>query len=135
MTRIEEQESAPFWEVRARQVLETAWLVFHEGDFPSAVSRAYYAAYQAATAACLWHGDSDQFPHEWNNPSHDQLPYLILNNGAFERESRRKVAQALQELRTTRETADYRPGRTIEEVQARTCLQKAERALNRLIGE
>jgi uncharacterized protein (UPF0332 family) len=135
MTRIEEQESALFWEARARQVLQTAWLVFHEEDFPSAASRAYYAAYQAATTVCLLHRDSDKFPHGWNNPSHDQLPDLIRNNGDLEVSTRRKIAQFLNQLRETRETADYRPGKTIEKNDAFTCLQKADQVLHILLGE
>jgi uncharacterized protein (UPF0332 family) len=135
MTRTEEQEIAPFWEERARVVLKTAWLVFHEGDFPSAVSRAYYAAYQAATAVCLLHGDSDRFPNGWNNPSHDQLPDLIVNNGSIEPSMRRALAQYLYQLRFTRETADYRPGKTIEKSDAFSCLQKSEKALEILLGD
>jgi uncharacterized protein (UPF0332 family) len=120
------------WQSVARQVLRTSWLSLYGDDFRSAASRAYYAAYQAATAACFLHGDETLFPHGWNNPSHDQLPGLVRNNGDLEVETRRKIARQLRELRTFREDADYRPGRAIVRAQALHCAQEAESVLKAL---
>jgi len=120
------------WLAVSRQVLRTAWLAFYGEDFRSTVNRAYYASYQAATAACVAHGDGGLFPHGWNNPSHDQLPSLIRNNGTLESETRRKIARLLRELRTFREDADYRPGRTILRAQALHCVQEATFVLEAL---
>ena len=121
----DERRKVGAWQDVSRQVLRTAWLELYAEDFRSSVNRAYYAAYQAATAACFLHGDTALFPHGWNNPSHDQLPSLIRNNGDLARETRRKVARLLRQLRTFRENADYRPGISVLRSQALLCAQEA----------
>lgn len=106
--------SSEQWRNQAAQSLQAAQLLFDEGRYRDCASRAYYAAYQAATSICVAHGDSTNFPTGWNNPSHEQLPELILNNGGFTRQERRTVVRLLRSLRTAREDADYRPGRTVD---------------------
>ena len=112
------------WQQVARQTKETAQLAYTAGHWRSAVSRAYYAAYQAATAVCVAHGDEEQFPQGWNNPTHEQLPELIQNNGDISFTARRQITQRLVALRISRESADYRPGRTVDGVIALESLQR-----------
>jgi uncharacterized protein (UPF0332 family) len=128
----DERRTVAAWQTVSRRVLKTAWLAVYGEDYRSAVNRAYYAAYQAATAACFLHGDSSLFPNGWKNPSHDQLPALIRNNGDLEYEIRQKLARQLRELRTFREDADYRPGRSLLREQALRCTQEAESVLKAL---
>ena len=61
--------------------LDTAKFLRDLDDARSCISRIYYAAYQAAASASLAHGDGTRFPNGWNNPSHEQLPDLVQNNG------------------------------------------------------
>ncbi|GAB4470394.1 MAG: hypothetical protein OHK0029_43210 [Armatimonadaceae bacterium] len=110
------------WQHSAVDNLEAGKLLYNDGRHRAAVSRFYYAAYQAATAICLRHGDEGQFPQGWNNPSHDQLPDLIRNNGDLTRSVRRTVSRLLRVLRHSREDADYRMGITVNAVTAQDCL-------------
>lgn len=82
------------------------------------VNRCYYAAYQTVTAVCIAHGDATHFPPDWNNPTHEQLPGLVLNNGDLPQSERRKIARLLRSLRVAREDADYRPGHTVDKATA-----------------
>ena len=121
------------WYTLSRRVFSTAELAFADGDWRSAASRAYYAAYQAATGVCVAHGDAVKFPPQWNNPSHDQLPDLIRNNGDLPVFERRRISQSLVSLRSSREDSDYRLGVTVEKPDALKCLQQTANIL-RLLG-
>ena len=110
----------------------TAQLLRDQADARSCVSRAYYAVFQIATAVCIEHGDAIQFPLGWNNPSHEQLPGLIFNNGDYSASTRRTVRKILKELRILREDADYRIGRTVDVQSARNALQMARSVFERL---
>ena len=134
MSRTERLRSAEFW-VRAGDRAALSARMLHEGDdYRGCANRAYYAAYQTATATCLIHGDAEQFPHGWNNPSHDQLPDLLLNNGGFALESRRRVRSLLLRLRALRETADYRPGRSFPSEESLQALYYMEALIRILRG-
>ena len=113
------------WKLRALSSLYAAKILYREQCFRDVASRSYYSAYQAATAICVEHGDAVNFPAEWNNPSHDQLPDLILNNGDIARTDRRTLYKLLQDLRKNREDADYRVGITIDCENAYFCLRSA----------
>lgn len=110
------------WRQTAFVTLDTAKYLRDGSDSRSCVSRIYYAAYQAATSVCLAHGDAAHFPNGWNNPSHEQLPDLVQNNGRFPVTARRTAARILRLLRNFREDADYRPGRTVDLATVRTAL-------------
>ncbi len=116
------RQSVDLWKRTALATLDTARSLRDHEDFRSCVSRIYYAAYQAATAICLAHEDADHFPNGWNNPSHEQLPDLVQNNGDLSPPARRTAARILRLLRGFREDADYRPGRTVDAVTVRTSL-------------
>jgi HEPN domain-containing protein len=110
-------EAPKRWRDIGRVGSRSAKLLYESGDYRGSANRAYYAVYHAATAVCVEHGD--EFPHGRNNPPHDQLPQLILNNGDLPLGRRRQIVRLLLLLRTEREIADYRPGRTIDILNAR----------------
>ncbi len=110
------------WKQMSLTTLDTAKLLRERDDFRSCVSRIYYAAYQASASVCIKHGDAAQFPVGWNNPSHEQLPDLVQNNGDLDLSTRRTATRILRLLRNFREDADYRPGRTVDAATVRTAL-------------
>jgi uncharacterized protein (UPF0332 family) len=103
--------------------LRAAKRLLDEGYFRSSISRAYYAAYCAATIELVERGFT--FAHGWNNPSHEQLPDLILNNTALPRDKRWRINKSLRILRQAREDADYRPGVTVDRALALACIHSA----------
>ena len=120
------EEKAAVWRQIAWATLDTAKHLRERDDFRSCASRSYYAAYQAATSVCIAHGDEGQFPRDWNNPTHEQLPDLLANNGNFSLNERRRIVRLLRNLRLSREDADYRPGKTVSEHTARNAVQIAD---------
>ena len=126
------KEEAAQWRETALKTLETAKHLNKRDDYRSCVSRAYYAAYQAATSVCVLHGDAANFPHGWHNPAHDQLPGLIDKNGDLTLSVRQAAIKYLDNLRALRETADYRMGFTIDGVSALTAVKAADKLFNLL---
>lgn len=126
------EDRAERWRRAAWATLETAKHLRERNDYRSCVSRTYYAAYQAATFVCLLHGDDVNFPPGWNNPTHEQLPDLIGNYGNFSFNARRTAKKILRELRTLREDADYRMGRTVDARTVKAALLMATSLFERL---
>jgi uncharacterized protein (UPF0332 family) len=120
------------WEKRSGRALQSARLLLDAGDYFGCANRAYYAAYQAATSVCVAHGDEANFPTDWNNPTHEQLPGLISNNGTLSSTTRREVRTHLRFLRQIREDADYRPGKTVNREISERCVRFAATVLNLL---
>lgn len=120
------------WRRMAVATLDTAKHLRDREDYRSCVSRVYYAAYQAATACSVAHGDATSFPVGWSNPTHEQLPDLVGNNGDLPVATRRTVRTILRELRSLREDSDYRPGRTINAQTVKSALLMATTLLERL---
>jgi uncharacterized protein (UPF0332 family) len=110
--------------------LESAERLFLAQDHRGSVNRSYYAAYQAATSLSVARGDD--FAQGRNNPSHDQLPELIRNNGDLPVVTRRRVSRLLGGLRHAREDADYRPGVTVDRTTALDSLHQSAAVLNLL---
>lgn len=121
----ERRRQAGAWRQASKERLASARHLLRGGFYRDAASRAYYAAYYAATSVCVLHGDSGQFPPGWNNPTHEQLPGLILANGDLAADVRRQVRPLLRLLRVQRETADYRVGHGITEADATKVLRDA----------
>ncbi len=94
-----------------------------EDGFSRAIcSRAYYAAYAAATARLPSH---IQFGRGWGNPEHAKLPEYVSQIVGLSANARREVKRGLRRLRHRREDADYRPGRTVDFRTARDSLRDA----------
>ena len=92
--------------------LQAAQKLLFEGHLRSSISRSYYVAYCAVTGELVKRGVD--FPSGWNNPAHDQLPELVLNNTRLPRNSRYQINKALRRLRKARENADDRPSASLE---------------------
>jgi uncharacterized protein (UPF0332 family) len=107
------------WRRSSLVTLATAKHLRERTDYRSCVSRAYYAIYQAGTSVSIAYGDSGKFPADWNNPTHEQLPNLIKDNGSIPLDTRRQVAKVIRQMRTFREDADYRQGITVDKRRAR----------------
>jgi Uncharacterized conserved protein related to C-terminal domain of eukaryotic chaperone, SACSIN len=95
--------------------------------YRSSISRSYYAAYCAVTGAL--EGVVD-FAHAGNNPAHEVLANLILNNlyDTPER-TRRDLRQAVSRLWKVRVEADYIPSAYIDRSIAVNAFRDANRVL------
>jgi uncharacterized protein (UPF0332 family) len=118
------------WEELSLDCLAAAKNLADESHWRSSVSRSYYAAYSAVTSRLVERGVS--FPHGRNNPGHEQLPNLVLHNLTLPMGMRQHLRSLIRFLREARETADYRPGQTIDEAKAVACLRRAEKVLKYL---
>lgn len=67
------------WEEMSLVRLRAAKALVDLGFYRDSISRSYYAAYCAATSAVI--GGNVTFASGYKNPSHEQLPELILNVG------------------------------------------------------
>jgi HEPN domain len=114
MTGEERRNAVGYWQGASRTALNSAKVLLEHRDARACINCAYYAAYQAGTSACLAHKDEELFAHGWRNPSHEQLPDLLHNNGDLLIADRARLRFLLSILRRARETADYRPGQSIE---------------------
>ena len=94
------------WEEMSLARLRAAKARLDLGFYRDSISRSYYAAYCAATSTVS--GRNVTFAFGRQNPSHDQLPALILNTGHLPKAVRQKIKTRLYFLRYTRENADYR---------------------------
>jgi uncharacterized protein (UPF0332 family) len=111
------------WETMGLECLHAAEHLFIEGYFRRSASSSYYAAYCAVTSDLV--NRRLTFAHRWNNPSHEQLSHLILNNAAWTVSRRRNINRLLRLLRQVREDADYRPGITVDRASALFSLRAA----------
>ncbi len=100
------------WQDMSEDCLKAAKKLLEEGLFRRSISSSYYAAYSAVTAELVAKGVS--FAHGWNNPAHEQLPELVMNNINLPRKAKHELRKALLILRPSRENADYRPQVSID---------------------
>jgi uncharacterized protein (UPF0332 family) len=105
------------------ECLRAAERLLIEGYFRRSASSSYYAAYCAVTSDLVNRGLN--FAHGWNNPSHEQLPNLILNNASWTVSRRRNINRLIRLLRQVREDADYRPASTVDRASALFSLRAA----------
>lgn len=111
------------WEEMSLARLRAAKALLDLGFYRDSISRSYYAAYCAATSRVV--GRNVTFAFGRQNPSHDQLPDLILNTGRLPKAVRQKVRTRLYFLRYSRENADYRPHAPIDRALALDCILNA----------
>jgi uncharacterized protein (UPF0332 family) len=115
------------WRDISTDSMAAAKLLLDAGHHRSSVSRAYYCAYAAATAAMESMG-LDVGSKDRPNPGHEQLGQMLRHNldpGRFGRETRRDIARRFRNLLRSRITADYDPGWTVDERLARLCVRDA----------
>lgn len=95
--------------------------------YRSSISRAYYAAYCAITSQLA---GKYTFPFGGNNPSHPDLPILVMHNlPALPEYKRREIRQAIRKLWKARVEADYGPQAYIDRNFALGSLRDANRIL------
>ena len=111
------------WRELSFDCLKAAKKLLDEGLFRRSVSSSYYSAYSAVTSALV--AKNVVFACGWNNPAHDQVPELILNNMGLPRKTRFQLNKAIRRLRIERENADYRPKATLDRNNALNCIHDA----------
>ena len=94
-----------------------------EGRYRRCVSRAYYAAYCAATHEIVQ--KLMTFSYGRHNPSHELMPSYIQNNLTISRAKKDIVSPLVTLLRLYREDADYRPNTIVDQQTAQECLRAA----------
>jgi len=119
------------WEAMGLERLRAAKALLDLGFHRDSINRSYYAAYSAATSVVI--EQAAAFPHGFRNPSHEQLPDLILNVGHVPMANRRRVKRLLRNLRHTREDADYRPYASVPRDVVLSCIHNAI-AVQTLLG-
>jgi uncharacterized protein (UPF0332 family) len=115
------------WEEMSLECLRAAKRLLDHGYLRRSVNSAYYAAYCAVTGELVARGVT--FAHGWNNPAHEQVPDLVLNNTTLARNTRYQINRVMRRLRAARENADYRPAATIDRLVAQACLRDASAVL------
>ncbi len=119
------------WAEMSLARLRAAKALLDLGFYRDSISRSYYAAYCAATSVVMEQAAS--FAHGFRNPSHEQLPDLILNVRRVPPASRRRVRRLLRDLRHSREDADYRPYASVPRDVVPSCIHNAI-AVQTLLG-
>ena len=120
------------WREMGADNREAAKELLLSGRYRSCVSRCYYAAYCAVTAFL---DDRVDFAYEGNNPTHEVLERLIMNN-LYEssQQERYFLRKQIKQLRTARVYADYVTGDLTTESVARDAVRSASAVL-RLLTE
>jgi len=114
---------------KAKDKLESAWILFRNSKFEDAVSRAYYAAFFAASAVLYLLGEVPK--------SHDGLIHLfglkVIREGLVDK----KYGRILSKLREARESSDYSLYTFFEKEEVLSLLNDAEafiKEMERLIN-
>ena len=109
---------------KAESKLEAARVLLNEGKMEDAVSRAYYAAYNAARAILLLLGEEAS--------THGGVAFKLwtrlVEPGLLERE----YARILSRLREAREEGDYTPIFTLSRDEVEELVRDAERFVARM---
>ena len=84
------------WTQMALNNSKAAKTLLNAECYRSSISRAYYAAYCAITSQLA---GKYTFPFGGNNPSHPDLPFLVMHNlTALPEYKRREIRQAIKNL-------------------------------------
>jgi uncharacterized protein (UPF0332 family) len=111
------------WRQLSEDSLLAAETLLQDGRYRSCISRAYYAAYCAATHEIVQ--KLTTFSHGWRNPSHEKVPVYIQNNLTITQAKKDSIITDVVILRLFREDADYRPGVLVDEQTAQDCIRAA----------
>ena len=123
------------WEQLSKDNLRAAEVLLREGTgyYRSSVSRAYYAAYCAATYLIVQ--KLTTFPNGWKNPPHQKVPVYIQHNLTIPQARKDDAIKLIDTLRQFREDADYRPNVAVDEQAARDCVRDAAAIQQKLWGK
>lgn len=113
------------WWNMAQGSLSSAQILLKQGEARSSASRAYYAAYQTATALLLYHGMTP--PNGRETWSHDVTPELVreLPSVMMSESARKDIKQRLEACYELRIVADYISQANVEEAKLRLSLKDA----------
>ncbi len=111
------------WRQLSEDSLLAAEALLQEGKYRSCVSRAYYAAYCAATHEIVQ--KLTTFSNGWNNPTHELVPTYIRSNLTITQAKKEAIIPSIILLRYYRVDADYRPHTMIDEQISRDCIRTA----------
>lgn len=120
------------WRELSEDSLLAAEALLQEGRYRSCISRAYYAAYCAATHEIVQ--KLTTFSYGRNNPSHELLSGYIQNNLTISKTKKDIVSTLSILLRFYREDADYRPLIEIDRAIAQECIRAAIEVQQELWG-
>jgi len=109
------------WGDLSTDARHAAQVLFRAGHPRSCVSRAYFAAYCALVSRLP---SGVPLPRGRRNPPHNQLLRLVRHEPAFgpSQSDRRALRTDLHYLRELRNSADYRPGMSLTQAEARNAL-------------
>ena len=120
------------WKEISIDNLLAAQNLFEKGRYRSCISRAYYAAYCAATNEIVMKVTT--FPYGWKNPPPQKVPDFILFNLSISQAKKENVSKLIIQLREAREDADYRPNKLVDETTALDCIRDASTIQEELWG-
>lgn len=123
------------WRKMAQDSLYAASVCLRRGLYRSAVSRAYFAAYQVATDA-LRQVPGLRPPLDREGWSHERTPGLLMENvrDRLGAERLREVIRRLRSAYRERLDADYHGERLFDESSARRCFANAQALWDALTG-
>ncbi len=111
------------WRELSDDNIAAARVLLQNGNYRSCVSRAYYAAYCAATFEILQ--KTRTFGNR-NNPSHENVTALISGVLTIPSTTKRAVNRRFRVLLAMRIDADYRPSEAIDRRSAYIALNEAD---------
>jgi uncharacterized protein (UPF0332 family) len=120
------------WRQLSEDSLLAAEALLQEGRYRSCISRAYYAAYCAATHEIVQ--KLTTFSYGRRNPSHELVPAYIRNNLTISQAKKDVISTLTTVLRLYREDADYRPHTSLDKQIARECIRAAAEVQQELWG-
>jgi uncharacterized protein (UPF0332 family) len=119
------------WAVVGRDNLLAAERLLRAAHYRSAVSRAYFAGFAAATSVLA--AKKVSFPGRREGPAHERLPRMLLNNmGDYSLVVRRRAGRVLNALYDERIAADYYPGISVDRQSALYAVRDASLILRDL---
>ena len=121
------------WDGMSRENLASAKKLLVEGYYRKCTSCGYCSVYSAITSELM--NNKSSFALGWNNPSHEQVPKLILMSASFDLGDRCKIRKHVMLLRQWREDADYRPHKTFDKHRALEAIIYAQRVISILEGK
>jgi len=121
------------WQQLSEDSLRAAEALLREGHHRSSVSRAYYAAYCAATHEIVKMPTT--FSYGRNNPPHEKVPLYVQRNLTLPQDKKDSISALINTLRLFRVDADYRPHVLVEEQAARDCIRDAATIQQALWGD
>ena len=111
------------WRELSEDSLLAAETLLQEGRYRSCISRAYYAAYCAATHEIVQ--KLTTFSNGWNNPTHNLVPTYVQKNLTIPQVRKDSVSTLVTLLRFYRVDADYRPNIAVDKQTAQECIRAA----------